>query len=84
MSLTENIVSRIESGETTITINVGTRDVARKMAADLRRWWEREKSPDGADSEAVSDNGRTEVQGWSDWTQSPQTVDWRVILLTVD
>ena len=83
MSITESIIQRIKAGETMIIENVGPRSVAKKMAADLRIWWERGENREGADSEAVSDNGRTEVQGWSDSTAVAQ-VDWRVILLSVD
>jgi hypothetical protein len=84
MSITESIIERISSGQVMITENVGSRAVAKQMASDLRKWWESDAKPGGADSEAVSDYGRTEVQGWSDSTPASQTVDWRVILISVD
>ena len=83
-SMTQGLIDRIEAGETAITQQVGPRHVAKQIAAGLRRWWETDRAPDGADSEAVTDYGRTEVQGWSAATPDAQTVDWRVILLTVD
>jgi hypothetical protein len=84
MSLTQSIIDRIKSGETMIVQNVGPRSVAKQMASDLRRWWRNDAKPGVADSEAVSDYGRTEIQGWSYESNPGQTVDWRVILISVD
>lgn len=77
-----HIIDRLKSGETQITIRVGPRHVADDYVRDIRRWWHQESGASGPDSEAIHDDGRTEMQGWSDATPNVQTVDWRVIMLT--
>lgn len=80
-NISNHIVDLLKSGETQITIHVGPRHVAAGYVSDIRRWWHQESGVSGADSEAVHDYGRTEMQGWSDSTPDIHSVDWRVIML---
>lgn len=77
-----HIIERLKSGETQITMHVGPRHVAADYLSDIRRWWHQESGATGADSEAIHDDGRTEMQGWSDATPDIHSVDWRVVMLT--